>query len=43
MEVYSTRVSEQAMERSGNQQEQVPDSYGLGMREEQQGGPLDQS
>ena len=43
MEVYSTGVSEQVMERSGNQQKQVPDSYGLGMREEEPGGPLDQS
>ena len=41
MEVYSTGVSEQAVERAGNQQ--VPDSYGLSMREEQQGGPLDES
>ena len=41
MEVYSTGVSEQAVERAGNPQ--VPDSYGLSMREEHQGGPLDES
>ena len=41
MEVYSTGVSEHAVERAGNQQ--VPDSYGLSMREGQQGGPLDKS
>ena len=43
MEIYSIGVSEQAMDSSRDQQELVPDSNGLGMREDQQGSPRDQS